>query len=499
MQLVPCAIIVPARITLQRLVSRLSEAGYSFDDPLVENWRLVYYDTQGGRLFDNQLRLLRVGGDGPWILTESDLIVVPGDQPGAHPEPHKLPSEAESLVCGRRLLPHLELQVRQSSMNFKGASEGRLLLQKWHFSGGYRKLKAPGPKVLCVADQEDEAELEHLIVVLREAAGSVAEPTDPLEQGLLALGLPLPGAPVPDHLRLESKDSLGGVAGKILAQQEYRMTANTEGTLQDLDEEFLHDLRVAVRRSRFAVRQFKSILPQEEQAGLKEELKWIGGLLGRVRDLDVFLEVTRGELESVGADDSIAGKIIEHLERQRSSCRSELEGALGSERYGRLTARLRESVPDQPVEEAGETLQRIETFAAKQIRKRAGKVLEMSPRAEEFSVEELHRLRIALKGLRYTCEFYRDLYPDRLQRLIASLVTLQDALGAHQDAVVAVASLSRIAETFGRGGASYELGLVLGRLLERQNQKAVQNRGRFGKRWPKNAKRIRKFRRSLKK
>jgi CHAD domain-containing protein len=500
MQPVGCSLIIPARVTLRRLLSRLSEAGYSFGNPVVENWRSVYYDTQDGRLFKHQLRLFRAGGDGPWILNDGDRIFAPDAEAGMHFEPGKLPTEVQSLVSGHRLIPYLELQVRQSSITFEGASKGRLLLQKWHFTGGYRKMKAPGPKVLCIAEQQDTSELEHLVVILREAAGSVTEPSDPLEAGLQALGLPLPGTPLPEELRLASSDSVMRAAGKILAQQEYRMTANTEGTLQDLDPEFLHDLRVAVRRCRFAVRQFKAVLLLQAQSELKEELKWIGGLLGRVRDLDVFGEVMRTETEAVDSDEVSRQKLLEHVQDERTAPRLELEEALRSERYRQLTQRLRGPLPEPLSEEAGvEISDTVDGFAGKQIRKRAGKVLEMSPQGEEFSGEELHQLRIALKGLRYTCEFYRDLYPDRLQPLIASLVILQDTLGAHQDAVVAEAKLSKIAETFGRGEAPYELGLVLGRLLERQTHKAVKNRARFEKIWPKKSKRIRKFRRSLKK
>jgi CHAD domain-containing protein len=498
MQPVFRSFVIPTRFSLPRVRSVLSGAGYACGDAESSAWSVVFYDTQNGLVFRENLRLFRFGEEGPWFVTEGDRLFAPGGGQEAAPQKGDLPAEVDALVSGRKLIPQLELSVKQSSVVFDGASPGRILLQKWRYSGGYRSVTAPGPRVLCIAEQGDLDELERLAVVLREAAGSADEMNDPLEAGLKALELPLPGAPSPPELTLDSSDSVAEAALKILAQQEYRMRANTEGTIQDLDDEYLHDLRVAVRRARFAVRQFKSILPPEPQAELKEDLKWIGGLLGKVRDLDVFLDVLRGELEAIGADDVIRRQIFEHQESERRVPQLELKEALRSERYQRLTERLR--APSRNPADEGSRLEEsstVEDFGRRRIRKRAAKVLANTGREERFSEEELHQLRIELKGLRYTCEFYRELYPDRLRALIDALVGLQDSLGGHQDAVVAEARLQSLAETFRGADATCELGLVFGRLLERQSQKAVRHREEFFRLWGKASKRIKKFRRSL--
>ena len=75
----------------------------------------------------------------------------------------------------------------------------------------------------------------------------------------------------------------------VLANLADTIVANWQGTADQVDPEFLHDLRVAVRRTRSVVSQGKNVLPPTIVVQARERFAWLGGLTGPARDLDVYL------------------------------------------------------------------------------------------------------------------------------------------------------------------------------------------------------------------
>ncbi|HEX3976213.1 MAG TPA: CHAD domain-containing protein, partial [Solirubrobacteraceae bacterium] len=65
---------------------------------------------------------------------------------------------------------------------------------------------------------------------------------------------------------------------------------NTEGAISGQDPEHLHQLRIAVRRSRTVQRQLKAVFPPTELPGFRSEFRWLQQATGPARDLDVYLE-----------------------------------------------------------------------------------------------------------------------------------------------------------------------------------------------------------------
>ena len=65
--------------------------------------------------------------------------------------------------------------------------------------------------------------------------------------------------------------------------------ANLDGTIADIDTEFLHDFRVAVRRSRAVQRELRGVFPPEELARFRTEFRWLQQVTGDARDLDVYV------------------------------------------------------------------------------------------------------------------------------------------------------------------------------------------------------------------
>src|SRR4028119_1683211 len=121
------------------------------------------------------------------------------------------------------------------------------------------------------------------------------------ETGLFAMGLSPEGWADLGPTGVDASLSLGELAFAVLRKQFAAMRAHEPGTRLGEDSEELHDMRVATRRMRAALKLFSAALP--EQADFyRNELKWVAGVLGEVRDLDVHIEQLE-ELSSEAEED----------------------------------------------------------------------------------------------------------------------------------------------------------------------------------------------------
>jgi CHAD domain-containing protein len=270
------------------------------------------------------------------------------------------------------------------------------------------------------------------------------------------------------------------------------MRVNVTGTLEDLDPEYLHDLRVATRRVRSALRLFAEILGLRRCDSLRVELGWLGQLLGAVRDLDVFILNLQAHAQRLGGGGAIAGLLAEELGRQRVPAREDLVAALASRRFLSLMRRLDALASSPPpVRPRGGQGVPVAEAAPGLIRKAQKRVLRLGRTiGPDSPATDLHRLRILCKRLRYTCEFFREAFvqpatgEDPLADYIEAMVRFQDCLGAHQDAVVAMGRIQDLATNMvQRGGLAPERLLDLGGLIQVQREIAHERRGRLAKLW----------------
>lgn len=226
---------------------------------------------------------------------------------------------------------------------------------------------------------------------------------------------------------------------------------NEAGTQRDLDSEFLHDFRVAVRRTRTCLAQIRGVFPEETVDHFRREFSWLGRVSGPKRDLDVHL-MKVDEYEA-----SLDKKIWQHLAPLRQFLRvhqrieqDRLAKALQSARYQTLILSwkgfLEETVPAKTkLPNARRPILRV---ASERIERRFQRVLmEGVVIDSSSSAKALHRLRIECKKLRYLLEFFRSLYkPEDLEPLVKDLRRLQDNLGDFNDLRVQQAAMKK----FGR-------------------------------------------------
>ncbi len=226
------------------------------------------------------------------------------------------------------------------------------------------------------------------------------------------------------------------------------------------DPEAVHDMRVAVRRLRATLSTFTPLLgdarmptdspivgdAQDRVAMVRDELRWLGGLLGTVRDHDVLAH----QLSSaVAAEPSelvvgpVAARIRQRLAADASARRRDLDKALSGPRYGAILvalATLIESLPRR-TRKRGVERRRLRKLVGRSLRRADRRLDEAESLAGTDRDLALHEARKAYKRARYAVEVIAPgtRRPARrpARRLVERLTALQDLLGAHQDTVVA--------------------------------------------------------------
>jgi len=229
------------------------------------------------------------------------------------------------------------------------------------------------------------------------------------------------------------------------------MKINEANLEKDLDTEFLHDFRVAIRRTRSALNQIKSVFPKNIAGRFKNEFAFVGKLSNPLRDLDVYLlkeDAFKAILPPVLRDD--IDPLFDYLRKNRSKALQKVIRGLKSKKYAQIMQNW-ESFLDEPVQDpplASDADLPIITLARKRIYKQYRRIVKDGSRVLENTEDKnLHALRIECKKLRYLMEFFSSLFPrKKINMLIAQLKTLQDNLGDYNDLCVQETYLLNVAE-----------------------------------------------------
>jgi CHAD domain-containing protein len=217
------------------------------------------------------------------------------------------------------------------------------------------------------------------------------------------------------------------------------MELNVDGVLRDIDTEFLHDFRVAVRRTRSAIKLLGGVLPAELAGHYAAEFKWLGDVTTPIRDLDVHLLGFEAMTEQlVAASPADLEPLRAFLVRRRALEFRRLARALRGPRFRAITDDWRKALLE--VRDTGgrkrrptaRTLALATTGRAfRRIAALGGAITPDSP------PESLHNLRKRAKELRYLLEFFAPLHdPVAYRKVVGDLKQLQDCLGEFQDSQV---------------------------------------------------------------
>ncbi|AOR72058.1 CHAD domain-containing protein [Burkholderia stabilis] len=247
--------------------------------------------------------------------------------------------------------------------------------------------------------------------------------------------------------------ALFALSGDITAQ----WLGNEGGVLDRDDPEFVHQMRVALRRLRTLMRFFPLFADRQWQDTLGVDLRWLAALLGTVRDWDVFTTESLPALIAADGGGADWNGTLDAARAQSMAARVELRQALHSARYARLTLGWLEwlSALALPPAEGGDAPS-LRRHATKRVRRLFGD-LYASPSLTSLDTAARHQVRIDAKRLRYALEFFASLASRRTRtETVKTLTRVQSVLGEANDTMVALHHLEKLA------APPYQLGFVRG-------------------------------------
>ena len=199
----------------------------------------------------------------------------------------------------------------------------------------------------------------------------------------------------------------------------------------DEDVEYVHQLRVATRRSGAALRLFRSVLPRRRFREARDVLRTIRQAAGGARDCDVFLKLLdKSEALSDPQFAATLNFLIGYTLGQRTSAQELLQATAAAATAD--LARICRTLPDAPDahDSAGPTTARLASEVIAVLFDDFRQTLAARPE----TADELHQMRITAKRVRYAVEVFADLYPAEVKdRIYPAIADLQEILGDVQD------------------------------------------------------------------
>jgi CHAD domain-containing protein len=286
-------------------------------------------------------------------------------------------------------------------------------------------------------------------------------------------------------LQLDREASIHENARRLLRFTTSVMRMNEAGIRKEIDTEFLHDYRVALRRSRSILRQLKGVFDPQETAWFLTGLRDLGKQTNQLRDGDVYLlhrdcyaellpPFLRPSLDEFFGDIATARKL-----QQKLFC-SYLSSPVYTEFMEAWEKFIgREELPDP--EKAPRSALPTREVAESSVRKAWKKVIVHGRRiGREATDAELHQLRIDCKKLRYLLEFFSSLFPEKTAaRVVRQLKELQDNLGEFVDLSVQLDFLKQRLESRQAVSGSDSQTAAIGGLVAVLYQKQEESRLQF--------------------
>jgi len=335
-----------------------------------------------------------------------------------------------------------------------------------------------------------ESETDRLLAQLggREGFG----PTDLTCADLArsALGSP-PFVPSRFSVHLDHDASAGEVWMVVLRELQHAMVANFSGTIEDVDSEYLHDFRVAVRRTRSVLQEGREVLDPAARDHFRTGFKWLGDITTPTRDADVHLLDYPHMLSALSPEYAAAlaplGELL--IARQRS-CQAQLALDLRSMRRAQLGAEWAEFLAGEGPwagrsEAAADAHRPARRVVAARIARAHTRLVRDGRAIDRTSPPvALHDLRKDAKRLRYLLECFGSLFDaEVLAVAVRPLKSLQDVLGEFQDTEVQAHALAGFGRQLDDEGASTETILAMGGAIEQLSVRSSRARREFASRF----------------
>jgi len=456
----------------------------------------TFWDTFDGRLHGAGLALVEAGRRLSLVdaSTFIEQAAEPSKRRGADRlladelEPGPLRERLAPLVEMRALTPIVRVRSRQLPLNVLddiGKIVVRLRVEEATANVDGGPAVALRPRLHVVGVLGYDRELRDVSALLLDRLGLVAASGPVHDDAVEATGGVVGGTSAKLKLVLDPLERSDVAAATILRRLLEIIDANLPGTLADVDSEFLHDLRVAVRRTRALQRELHGVFAPEPLRAFRDGFKELQVITGPTRDLDVQL-LEFGDLaselpaEHAGDVAPLRALLEEHLVVARRS----MVRALRAPRTRAMLDNWREYVDllvDSEEGDRPDAARPIADVAGRRIAKVYRQMVRMgSAIGDDSPHEALHDLRKKGKELRYLLEFFASLYPAAVVKpMVSTLKALQDVLGRFQDLEVQADRLRSLGDEVAamEGGAAALM--AMGMLVQRLGEEQAEARAHF--------------------
>ena len=484
-----------AQHTPHDVATALANAGFVLEP--VRTIERTLLDTFDGRLHTAGLRLeSRVGHATELVLSGVDtatavLLVAAApsvtDQLPAGPFRRRVAEAAED----RALLAVVRVRTRCTSASRRDA-DGKIVAA----ATIWEQLSIDGhdglTMVPCTVEVETLRGFEkHARKTFATLAGlGLAQlDHDTLAEAARVAQIHIGGYPGPSDIVLDPAMLAIDGCCEVLTGLANTIAANWQGTIDETDIEFLHDLRIAVRRTRTVLGEAKKVLPSHMLSKARTEFAQLGSVTGPSRDLDVYIVEWPTYTDGLAPDIVSALEPVRALLRQRQiAAHRELNDALRAPATTAFVTQWRLWLAgpiddgDEPAPAAHDPLidvvaKRIMSAHTRLVK--AGRLIR-----SDTPAEHVHDLRKDAKKLRYLIECFGSVLSEKPRKtFVRRLKVLQDNLGVHQDAEVHVATLREIADELHERGERSATMLAVGQLTERIDQRRRAARAEFAERF----------------
>lgn len=325
------------------------------------------------------------------------------------------------------------------------------------------------------------ADLESVAALLHDEAGIMRARFSKFERGLQAAGLEIDELLAPPRAAAITEDDPAlALLYHYLGEQFGVIRRQHPRALEGVDPEGVHQMRVAMRRTRAIMKAFREILGDEVVTRFNTELRWLARNLGRARDADV---TARDARETGDAD---ADHYEQFLAEETVSAYEHLVEILQSDRCAALEVELERFIAAGPTSEMQERFGNLSVAeCARQFVRSA--LMQLLAHGDSIDAQspakDLHKLRIEAKRFRYLLDFFGTVQPETWVPTTEAVRKLQDVLGEHQDAVTAQERLTDYAASVPLDEDHRDKLVVTGRLLQKEEERMAACRQQFTGTW----------------
>lgn len=260
--------------------------------------------------------------------------------------------------------------------------------------------------------------------------------------------------------RLQPEMGVGAAFATLAFDALAHLQANERGLLEGRNHEYLHQARVALRRLRSLFRTFAPVVPDVPFATMLDDLRGLANVLGDARNLDVFVTETLARTGN-GTHPGMAALRRKVLAARREANRTARQ-AVAAPAYNQLMLRLTLALMQLAQRADAADAMALQAYARQALASERSKVGKRGRKLRELGFEDLHRLRIEIKRLRYAMEFFDSLAKGSGKDALEALSALQDLLGRLNDAATAWKLLDALAVEEAASDFQQAVGFVRG-------------------------------------